>query len=157
MKNLNWKTYVFWILLCEAVGILAGWISAEGIMVYSLLANKPPLTPPSWIFPVVWTILYALMGIGAARISLQEPSKTRNNGLNLFAVQLILNFFWPLLFFNAHAYGFALIWLVLLWVCVLAVILIFYKIDTTAAWLLVPYLVWLTFAVYLNAGVYLLN
>ena len=157
MKNSNWKTYAFWIILCEAVGALAGWISAGGIEVYSALANKPPLTPPQWIFPVVWSILYALMGISAARISLTPPSKERNMGLNLFTAQLIVNFFWPLLFFNAQAFGFALIWLILLWVLVLAVILTFRKIDKTAAWLMIPYLLWLTFAVYLNAGVYILN
>ena len=157
MKNSDWKTYAFWIILCEAVGALAGWISAGGIEVYSALANKPPLTPPQWVFPVVWSILYALMGISAARISLTPPSKERNRGLNLFTAQLIVNFFWPLLFFNAQAFGFALIWLILLWVLVLVVILIFWKIDKTAAWLLIPYLAWLTFAVYLNAGVYILN
>lgn len=157
MKNSDWKTYAFWIILCEAVGALAGWISAGGIEVYSALANKPPLTPPQWVFPVVWSILYALMGFSAARISLTPPSKERNRGLNLFTAQLIVNFFWPLLFFNAQAFGFALIWLILLWVLVFAVILIFRKIDKTAAWLLIPYLAWLTFAVYLNAGVYILN
>ena len=157
MKNSDWKTYAFWIILCEAVGALAGWISAGGIEVYSALANKPPLTPPQWVFPVVWSILYALMGVSAARISLTPPSKERNRGLNLFTAQLIVNFFWPLLFFNAQAFGFALIWLILLWVLVFAVILIFRKIDKTAAWLLIPYLAWLTFAVYLNAGVYILN
>ncbi|MBE6986079.1 MAG: tryptophan-rich sensory protein [Ruminococcaceae bacterium] len=157
MKNSDWKTYAFWIILCEAVGALAGWISAGGIEVYSALANKPPLTPPQWVFPVVWSILYALMGVSAARISLTPPSKERNRGLNLFTAQLIVNFFWPLLFFNAQAFGFALIWLILLWVLVLVVILIFWKIDKTAAWLLIPYLAWLTFAVYLNAGVYILN
>ena len=157
MKNSNWKTYAFWIILCEAVGALAGWISAGGIEVYSALANIPPLTPPQWVFPVVWSILYALMGISAARIGLTPPSKERNRGLNLFTAQLIVNFFWPLLFFNAQAFGFALIWLILLWVLVLAVILTFRKIDKTAAWLLIPYLLWLTFAVYLNAGVYILN
>ena len=157
MKNSNWKTYAFWIILCEAVGALAGWISAGGIEVYSALANKPPLTPPQWVFPVVWSILYALMGISAARISLTPPSKERNRGLNFFTALLIVNFFWPLLFFNAQAFGFALIWLILLWVLVLAVILTFRKIDKTAAWLLIPYLLWLTFAVYLNAGVYILN
>ena len=157
MKNSNWKTYAFWIILCEAVGALAGWISAGGIEVYSALANKPPLTPPQWVFPVVWSILYALMGISAARISLTPPSKERNRGLNLFTAQLIVNFFWPLLFFNAQAFGFVLIWLILLWVLVLAVILTFRKIDKTAAWLLIPYLLWLTFAVYLNTGVYILN
>ena len=157
MKKGNYKIYAFWVILCEVVGILAGWISASGIETYSALATKPLLTPPQWVFPVVWSILYALMGISAARISLMPPSKERNRGLNLFTAQLIVNFFWPLLFFNTQAFGFALIWLILLWALVLAVILVFRKIDKTAGWLLIPYLVWLTFALYLNAGVYILN
>ena len=153
----NWKVYAIWILFCEAVGAISGWLSRNGIEIYKAMAVKPPLTPPAWVFPVVWGILFALMGISAARISLTPESKARSQVLNLFAVQLVLNFFWPLFFFNAQAYGFALIWLVLLWITVLIVIIRFYPIDMTASWLLVPYLAWLTFAVYLNAGVWLLN
>jgi tryptophan-rich sensory protein len=97
------------------------------------------------------------MGIGAARISMTPPSRERSLGLNLFIIQLAVNFFWSLIFFNAQAYGLALIWLLLLWVLVLLMILAFRKTDQTAAWLQIPYLLWLTFAAYLNAGVWLLN
>ena len=153
----NWKVYAFWVLFCEVVGAASGFLSMSGMEIYTATAAKPPLTPPPWVFPVVWTILFALMGISAARISLTAESKEQTRALNLFFVQLVFNFFWPLFFFNLQAYGFALLWLVLLWVAVLLVIVQFYRIDTTAAWLLIPYLIWLTFAAYLNAGVVLLN
>ena len=97
------------------------------------------------------------MGIGAARIWMSPPSADRTKALNIYVAQLIVNFFWSLLFFNARAYGFALLWLLLLWLLVLWMILSFRKVDPLAAWLQVPYLLWLTFAAYLNAGIWLLN
>lgn len=115
------------------------------------------MSPPPLVFPIVWGILYALMGISAARISLSESSPQRSRGLNLFVVQLIVNFFWSPIFFNAQAFGFAFIWLLLLWALVLAMILTFREIDPLAAWLQIPYLIWLTFAAYLNLGVWYLN
>ena len=157
MKKENLRTYVFWIALSEAVGILSGLLSREGSVVFGEAALQPPLSPPAIVFPIVWTILYALMGISAARISLMPASALRSRGLNLFIVQLIVNFFWSLIFFNAGAYGFALLWLLLLWVLVLLMILTFRKIDPVAAALQIPYLLWLTFAAYLNYGVWMLN
>ena len=139
------------------MGALSGWLTREGTQLFSETVAKPPLTPPSLVFPIVWGILYALMGIGAARISLTEPSEDRSRGLNLFVAQLIVNFFWSLIFFNAQAYGFAFFWLLLLWGLVLWMTLTFRKVDTIAAWLQVPYLLWLTFAAYLNFGVWRLN
>ena len=143
--------------MAEAVGALSGWLTREGTQLFSETVAKPPLTPPSLVFPIVWGILYALMGIGAARVSLTEPSEDRSRGLNLFVAQLIVNFFWSLIFFNAQAYGFAFFWLLLLWGLVLWMTLTFRKVDTIAAWLQVPYLLWLTFAAYLNIGVWRLN
>ena len=153
MRKGNWKTYAFWILLSEAVGGLAGLLTREGVKLFNATAVQPPLSPPAWVFPIVWGILYALMGISTARIALTE-NKT---GLNLFIIQLIVNFFWSLLFFNAEAYAFCAVWLVLLWWLVALMILTFYKGDRLAAWLQIPYLLWLTFALYLNVGVWLLN
>jgi tryptophan-rich sensory protein len=157
MNKGSWKTYGFWVVFSEVVGIFSGLLSREGQMVFSDTAIQPPLSPPGWVFPVVWSILYALMGIGAARVALSAPSKARSRGLNLFVAQLIVNFFWSPIFFNAQAFGFAFLWLVLLWVLVLLMILSFRKIDKTAAWLQIPYLLWLTFAAYLSFGVWLLN
>ena len=156
MNFKKWKPYLFWILLAEGVGLLAGLLTREGTMIYANTINKPPLSPPAIVFPIVWTILYALMGIGAARVA-TSPNRKGNTALNLFIVQLIVNFFWSLLFFNAMAFGFAALWLILLWVLVLLMIIVFWKVDRLAAWLQVPYFIWLTFAAYLNLAVYLLN
>jgi len=157
MKNGTWKTYAFWIALSEAVGGLSGWLSRDGMKLYSEAVTQPPLSPPMWVFPVVWGILYALMGISAARVWLSPPSPERSRGINLFITQLVVNFFWSLIFFNAQAFGFAFFWLLLLWALVLWMILIFRKVDSISAWLQIPYLLWLTFAAYLNFGVWRLN
>ena len=117
----------------------------------------PPLSPPAIVFPIVWGILFALMGIGAARIYLAPTSGARSRSLLLFLIQLIFNFFWSIIFFNFQAYGFAFIWLLILWFLILLMILSFRKVDKLAAWLQLPYLLWVTFAAYLNFGVWLLN
>ncbi len=157
MNKSNGKTYVFWIALAESAGLLSGFLTREGTQIYAEMLQKPPLSPPGWVFGVVWTVLYALMGISAARIYLTPPSPERSSGLNLFIAQLIVNFFWSPIFFNAQAYGFAFIWLLLLWVLVLLMILQFRKADKTAALLQIPYLLWLTFAAYLSYAVWQLN
>ena len=157
MKKQTLKTYVFWIALSEAVGILSGLLSRSGMMEFGEAVLQPPLSPPAIVFPIVWTILYALMGISAARISLAPQSVGRSRGLNLFITQLIVNFFWSLIFFNAQAYGFALLWLILLWVLVLWMIISFAHTDKLAALLQIPYLLWLTFAAYLNFSIWQLN
>lgn len=149
--------YIRWILLAEAVGALSAFASRTGMKDYMLTVVKPPLSPPEWLFPAVWGILYALMGIGAARIAAKPDSSERSRGLNLFITQLVVNFLWSPIFFNTQAYGFALMWLIFLWFLVLWMILTFRKTDKTAAWLQVPYLAWLTFAAYLNWGVWRLN
>lgn len=157
MKNGTWKIYTFWILLAEAVGALSGWLSRDGMKIYEESIRQPPLSPPSFLFPIVWGVLFALMGISAARIYMSPQSKVRSRGLNLFVAQLIINFFWSLIFFNAQAFGFAFFWLLLLWILVLWMIFVFYKTDPLASKLQIPYLLWLTFAAYLNAGVWYLN
>ena len=153
----TWKIYAFWILLSEGVGALSGWLSRTGMKAYESSIIQPPLSPPSWLFPVVWTILYALMGIGATRVWMTPQSTNRSSGLNLFVTQLIINFFWSLIFFNAQAFGIAFLWLLLLWILVLWMILAFRKLDKPAGNIQIPYLLWLTFAAYLNFGVWKLN
>lgn len=157
MRNNKWKIYLFWIGLAEAVGAIAGILTRNNVLEYQMQVKQTPFSPPGFLFPVVWSILYALMGIGAARISSSNPSPERSMGLNLFIVQLTMNFLWPLIFFNMQAYGFAIIWLLLLWFLVAGMVYIFYKTDAVAAILQFPYLVWLSFALYLNIGVWLLN
>ena len=151
------KTYAFSIVLAGMVGALSGWLSRDGMKLYSAEIEQPPLSPPMLLFPIVWAILYALMGISSARIYMSPPSRDRSRGLNIYIAQLIVNFFWSLIFFNAQAFGFAFLWLLLLWALVLWMILTFYKVDPLAAKLQIPYLLWLTFAAYLNLGVWYLN
>lgn len=157
MKKSTWKTYAFWIILTEAVGALSGWLSKDGTKIFNEFVIQPPLSPPPFLFPIVWGILYALMGISAARVWLSPPSGPRSRGLNLYIAQLIMNFFWSLIFFNAQAYGLALLWLLVIWALVIWLICSFRRTDKTAALLLIPYLLWLTFAAYLNWGVWFLN
>lgn len=157
MHMKKWKPHLIWIGITEAVGGLSGWLTRNGNKLYEQTAIKPKLSPPGIVFPIVWGILYALMGFGAARIYLSAPSPLRSRGLNLYVAQLVVNFFWSLIFFNAQAYGFAFLWLVLLWVLVLAMILTFRKTDPLAGLLQIPYLLWITFAAYLNWGTWQLN
>ena len=157
MKKPVWKTYGAWILFSEAVGALSGWLTREGTKIYNATIEQPPLSPPSIVFPIVWGILFALMGIGAARIYLSPASGARTRSLLLFLVQLVFNFFWSIIFFNFQAFGFAFIWLVVLWLLILLMIMSFRQVDRFAAWLQIPYLLWVTFAAYLNFGVWMLN
>ena len=157
MRIQKWKPYVVCIVLTEAVGTLSGLLTRDGMKTYEAFAAKPALTPPGAVFPVVWSILYALMGIGAARIWRSPASVMRKQSVILFAVQLAVNFVWSLLFFNAKVYGFAFIWLALLWILIVLMIRAFYQVDKTAAYLQIPYLLWVTFAGYLNFMVWQLN
>lgn len=157
MKNKNWKAYILWVVLAEAVGALSGWLSRGGMMLYNEKVIQPPLSPPMILFPIVWTLLYALMGIGAARVWMTPESPARSRGLNLFIAQLIVNFFWSLIFFNLQDFGFAFLWLLLLLALVIWMTLTFYQTDKIAAWLQIPYLIWLLFALYLSFMVWILN
>ena len=154
MQKPTIKSYTVWVLLTEAVGALSGWLSRNGIQAFSETAVQPPFSPPAIVFPIVWTAIYGLMGISAARIA---AAPNRGKALNVFFAQLIVNFFWSPLFFSAQAYGFAFLWLLLLWVLVLIMIVRFWKIDRTAAVLQIPYLLWLTLAAVLNYAVWQLN
>ena len=157
MRRTSWKQYTFWILLTEAVGALSGWLTREGVKVYQAQAVKPPLTPPALVFPIVWTGLFALMGVGAARVWAAPRSPRRSRALLWFWAQLAVNFSWNLLFFNVQAFGAALLLLGVLWLLILGMIRSFHRVDRTAAWLQVPYLLWAAFAGCLCWGVWRLN
>ena len=157
MKNKAWKPYLVFVLITEGVGLLAGLLTRQAVDIYGETVLKPALSPPAILFPIVWTVLYALMGIGAARVWNTPESADRKRAINIFIIQLAVNFFWSLIFFNAQAFGFAVLWLLLLWALVLFMILSFRKVDLTASLLQIPYLLWVTFALYLNFGVWMLN
>lgn len=157
MKKSIWKSYVFWILIIEAFGLLSWLLSMEGMREYAQTAVKPSFSPPSVLFPIVWTVLYALMGIGIARIRELGNSPERNQAISLFMAQLILNFLWPHIFFNTEDYGLALLLLLILWILVFSMLLTFQKLDNLAGKLQIPYLLWLSFAALLNEQVWLMN
>lgn len=138
-----------------AVGGLSALLTMGSMETYGQL-KQPPLSPPGWLFPIVWTVLFLLMGTAAYLVWMRD-STGRNGALLLYGLQLIFNFAWTLIFFNGQKYGFALLWLLVLWVLILLTTLRFFKESKTAGWLMVPYLAWVTFAAYLNAGVWYLN
>jgi len=136
---------------------LSGLLIKEGISIYNETVIKPPLSPPDLVFPIVWGILFALMGAGAARVYMKEASRARTGGLLFFFAQLLFNFFWSIIFFRLQNFGFAFFWLIILWLLILAMIFFFRRADKPAALLQLPYVLWVTFAAYLNLGVWLLN
>lgn len=140
-----------------AVGGVAAWLTMGSMEAYGALM-QPPLSPPGLVFPVVWSILYILMGIASVLVWKSDaPEEEKQHALRLYGVQLIFNFIWPLLFFRAGWYGTAFIWLLLLILLVLATMAAFRNIQPLAGNLLIPYVLWLLLAAYLNAGVWLLN
>ncbi len=149
------KPLVISLAISLGVGGLSALLTKDAMKEFATL-EQPPLSPPGWVFPVVWTVLFILMGVAAYLVWI-ENSPDRNGTLWLYGVQLAFNFLWTIIFFNTERRGFALIWLVILWFLILATILRFRKESKTAWKLLIPYILWVTFAGYLNAGVWYLN
>ena len=152
--KIRWKQLLISLVIPLGVGGLASLLSG-GMGDYSKLV-QPPLSPPGWVFPIVWTILYLLMGYASYRIY-QRKDPGKKQALQLYGIQLALNFVWPLVFFGGQWFLVAFFVLLLLWGAILLTIVSFSKIDQVAADLLLPYLLWVTFAGYLNLGVFLLN
>lgn len=142
------------IVIPLAAGGLAGFLIRDGMETFKSL-NKPSLSPPGWLFPIVWTVLYILMGI-ASYLVFTSGAPT-HLALAVYGIQLIFNFFWSIIFFNLEAYLFSFIWLTVLWLLILITMILFFRISKPAGYLLIPYLLWVTFAGYLNFSIYLLN
>ena len=152
----DWKKLIACLALPLAVGGLATVLSG-GMDNYGMF-EKPPLSPPGWVFPVVWTVLYLLMGYASYRVLTSGASTADIRRAWLFyGLQLLANLIWPLLFFGGQLYLTSLLWLIVLWILIFLTIWIFSKVDERAGDLLIPYILWVTFAAYLNLGVYLLN
>ena len=153
----NKKLLILCLVVPLAVGGIAALISGGGMETFEAM-KQPPLSPPGWLFPVVWTILYLLMGAACYLILASDnPKEDIQGAITLYGVQLLFNFFWPILFFCFSFYLFSFIWLVILLAFIILTALKFCSLKETAGYLLVPYIIWVTFAGYLNFGVYLLN
>ena len=153
--KIKWKKLLICIAIPLLVGTVAALLTRESMKIFESV-NKPRFSPPGWLFPVAWTVLYTLMGIASYLVSESDNPK-KKNALVFYAVQLGFNFFWTLIFFNLSAYLFAFVWLLMLWVLILVTMLKFYKIKERAGDLILPYILWATFAAYLNYGIYILN
>jgi benzodiazapine receptor len=146
------------VIVCELAGVIGSLFTTPSIPGWYAGLTKPPVNPPSWVFAPVWTILYALMGLAAYLVYEKGFKKPEvNKALSVFAAQLLLNTLWSIVFFGAHMILGAAVVIVLLWAMILATILLFRKISRAAAYLLVPYILWVSFATVLNVSLYVLN
>ncbi len=152
------KKLILSLLLTIGVGALGGIVTAgESSGEWYTNLNKPWYQPPSWLFSPVWTLLYILMGVAFYFVWRKPLSRERNNAITIFLAQLLLNFLWSFLFFSMHSPGLALINIVVLWITILLTIFSFSKLSKTAAWLLVPYIAWVSFAAVLNWDIWRIN
>ncbi len=152
------KPFIVSVVIALAVGGISAAVTSGSMDIYSEI-NRPPLSPPSILFPIVWTVLFTLMGISAALV--YRFKDTKHDGVRtaliVYGVNLAVNFIWSLIFFNMQAYLFAFIWILLLLAVIVAMIILFKRISPLAAYLQIPYLLWVAFATYLNFAIYLLN
>lgn len=151
----NWLVYLVSVGIALAVGALAALLTAEGMRAYATI-NKPPLSPPAVVFPLVWTALFVLMGVSAARVYL-AGGHAAGEALRVYALQLFLNFGWTVLYFGFGLYLAAFVWLLILEAVIVVMLASFYAVDRPAGLLQIPYAVWVAFAGYLNLATYLLN
>ncbi|MBC7552671.1 MAG: tryptophan-rich sensory protein [Taibaiella sp.] len=155
MKKL--LTFIGCIVLTLAVGGLSGIATVGGVKGWYTTLLKPAFNPPNYLFGPVWTLLYLLMGVSLYIILQEQATPAKKRALVIFGVQLSLNAFWSIIFFNFHEVGWALIEIISIWMSVLLMIITFYKINKTAGLLQLPYLAWVSFATILNAAIFYLN
>ncbi|MEA3427011.1 MAG: TspO/MBR family protein [Bacteroidota bacterium] len=157
MANFNWQKLAASVLFTVGIGSLGGIFTISEIPGWYAGLQKPSFNPPNWVFGPVWSTLYLMMGISLYLVWKKPRSVMRNVALLLFMIQFVLNFFWSILFFNQHLIGAALLEIVLMWLFILLTIVWFARLSKTAAWLLVPYLCWVSFATVLTAAIWKLN
>ncbi len=152
------KVYAIAIILPLAVGGISALLTMNNMDIYGQL-ETPPGSPPTWLFPVVWTVLYILMGVSSGRVWLRwdNAPHAADRGLSCYILSLGFNFCWSLFFFNFRWLLFSFFWLAALWVLILLTINFYRRVDKAAAWLQIPYAAWVAYAGYLNLGIWLLN
>lgn len=152
------RPYIISVAISLGTGLLSALLTKNNMNIYEEITT-PPLSPPAFLFPVVWTVLYVLMGISAALVYTEKSAsmKEKKTALYFYGASLIFNFLWSILFFNARSFLFAFVWLVMLLALIILTIFSYSKIRRTAAYLQIPYALWVTFAGYLNLAIWLLN
>lgn len=157
MKQIRWKTLILSVLLPLVVGGFSALLTMDGMKDFDSFV-KPPLSPPGWLFPIVWTLLYVLMGIASYLVIESGASQSdKEKALGVYLLQLAFNFFWSIIFFNLGLYYFAFVWLLIMLALIIVTTVRFYRIDKRAGFLMIPYIVWVVFAGYLNLGIAYLN
>lgn len=151
MKNINWKALLVSIAISLGAGAIAGALTFDSMEQYRNLYH-PPLSPPGWLFPIVWSVLFILMGISSYLVYISDDREKRA-ALKIYIIQLIVNVGWSIIFFNWQAYVLAFVWLLLLWYLIYLTMRQFYQINPVSGLLLLPYLLWVTFAGYLNLAI----
>lgn len=154
-EKFRYKKLLFYIITTILIGTIPSIFVFKSMNVYNSL-NRPPLSPPPIVFPIAWTILYILMGI-SIYIIMQSKRKLKKNARLIYYIQLVTNALWAPIFFGFKEYFLAFLWILMLIVFVITMIFTFYKISKKAAYIQIPYLLWLLFASYLNFGVFVLN
>ena len=158
-KNNIFKLFIG-LLIPLAVGSLSALMSGDSMAMFDSV-KKPALSPPGILFPIVWTILYVLMGISSYLIYMEKENGSlkseANSLLTIYVIQLIFNFFWSIIFFKFSMYKFAFAWLLVLWMLVFIYIIKSYKVNKVASYLMIPYILWMTFAAYLNIMIAIMN
>lgn len=144
------------IVLAELGGVIGATVTFPAIGTWYAALNKPAFSPPNWIFGPVWIVLYALMGIAAALVW-NSKSKIKQNALLIYGVQLALNVFWSIIFFGMHLPAAAFVEILALWLSIIATIIVFRRISRTAEMLLIPYIIWVTIAMFLNYSIMIAN
>lgn len=146
------------VIVPVAVGGISGFFTSTGVESWYQTINKPSWNPPSWVFAPVWTTLYIMMGVALFLVWKSNVSTgLKRIAISLFAVQLLLNFFWSFIFFYQQQPGWALVEIIAMWVFILLTIFAFAKVNKIAAWMLVPYISWVSFATILNYTIWKLN
>jgi tryptophan-rich sensory protein len=145
------------ILLPLLIGGISGYASASGINIWYMGLNKPFFNPPNYLFGPVWSMLYILMGISFYRILQSQDSELKRKAILIFCIQLFLNFCWSFLFFRFQMLAISFIEIIIMWISIATMIYTFTKIDKTAAYLQIPYLLWVSFANILNGAIWFLN
>ncbi|MBI5449180.1 tryptophan-rich sensory protein [Candidatus Gottesmanbacteria bacterium] len=158
MKTVQWRKLIFSIFLCQSAGVIGSFFTVSEIPTWYQMLVKPSFYPPRWVFGPVWITLYTFMGISLYRVLMKgsDTQKVRK-ALYWFGAQLVLNSVWPIIFFGRHDLGAALVAIILLWGLIYLTIRKYYALDRIAAYLLLPYLAWVFFAMYLNYSLWLLN
>jgi len=146
------------VAVCILIGFLGSFATRGSVTTWYADLSRPSFTPPDWTFGVVWPILYVMMGISAFLIWNMGFDKTEVKvALGIFGLQLILNGLWTPIFFGLHLIGLALVEIIMMWAAILLTIISFWKVSKPAAFLLLPYILWVSFAIVLNASLYILN